>query len=68
VSGCIVDDSPHGNRGRSDLPAATVPDSGSPIRRESAAKRINDVDPDRPADADIKVEPQPGGTPPPPVQ
>lgn len=58
VAGCIVDDA-GGRRGRSDSPTASVPDSGSPIRQESAAKTLADADPDPPADADLKIPPPP---------
>lgn len=68
--GCIVDDN-GGTRGQANAPTATVPDAGSPIRRESAAKTLNDADPEPPAAADgdtLQVEPAPGRVPPPPVQ
>ncbi len=56
--GCIVDDNA-GGHGQSNVPAASVPDSGSPVRRESAAKTFKDAENDTPADADLKVAPPP---------
>jgi hypothetical protein len=42
LSGCIVDDT-GGSRGQPNAPSASVPDSGSPVRRESAADTLNDA-------------------------
>jgi hypothetical protein len=68
LPGCLIDDGGQ-PRGQSNAPAASVPDSGSPIRRESAAKTLNDADPEpTPADATLEVEPAPGRVPPPPAQ
>ncbi len=70
VSGCLIDDS--GSVGeRPAGPTATVPDAGGPARRESAAKTLNDAEPERPAGDDgatLEVEPNPSRIPPPPVQ
>jgi hypothetical protein len=70
AAGCVIDDS-SGQRGQPNVPAASVPDSGSPVRRESPVKTLNDAEPE-PADtgneADLTVEPAPGRIPPPPVQ
>jgi hypothetical protein len=66
LSGCVVDDSSSGNRGRVNTPVATAPDSGAPNRRGTATEEINRSQPDQPADADIKVDPQSGSTTPPP--
>lgn len=70
VSGCLIDDS--GGAGENAVgPTATIPDAGSPVRRESAAKTLNDVDPERPAGDDgatLELEPTPSRIPPPPAQ
>ncbi len=70
VSGCLIDDS--GSVGEGPVgPTATVPNTGSPVRGESAAKTLNDAEPERPAGDDgatLEVEPAPSHTPPPPVQ
>jgi len=41
MNGCIVDDT-SGSRGQTNAPSASVPDSGSPVRRESASETLND--------------------------
>ena len=59
VAGCVVDD-PAGSRGQSNAPAASVPDSGNPVRRESAQKTLRDAERDAPAEPDggvLSVEP-----------
>ena len=70
AGGCIVEDG-SGRRGQASAPSARVPDSGGPIRRESAAETLNDAGPApaRTGDgATLDVEPAPGRTPPPPVR
>ena len=70
ASGCLIDDTGK-PRGQANAPTASVPDSGSPIRRESPTKTLNDAEPaPLPArDGDtLEVDPAPGRTPPPPVQ
>lgn len=60
LAGCLIDDSGAGPGPRG--PTASVPDAGGPARRESAAKTLNDAEPDRPpAEGTLDV-------PPPPVQ
>jgi hypothetical protein len=54
-SGCIVDDG-EGHRGQANAPTATVPDSGSPIRRETPSKTLNDADPETTGDATLEVK------------
>ena len=65
IGGCIVDDS-GGTRGQAPAPTASVPDSGSPVRRESAAETLNEG---RPAPAragdGATLDVEPGRTPPP---
>ena len=66
-AGCIVDD---GAGVRTDSPSASVPDSGSPVRRESAAETLRENDPAPPQrtvpdDETLDVPPPP---PPPPVR
>jgi hypothetical protein len=67
ASGCLIDDTGK-PRGQANVPAASVPDSGGPARRESAAKTLNDAEPEpapsRNGDT-LEVEPAPGRTPPP---
>ena len=57
-AGCLIDDT-KSSRGQANAPAANVPDSGSPVRRESASKTLNDAEQTAPeksgADA-LKVE------------
>ena len=53
--GCVVDDTGRA-RGQSNTPSATVPDSGSPVRRESASDTLDRAEPSNPADVDVKVE------------
>jgi hypothetical protein len=56
--GCVIDDTGR-SRGQSNAPSATVPDSGSPVRRESASDTLNKTEPaSPPADVDVKVEKQ----------
>ena len=56
--GCVIDDTGR-SRGQSNAPSATVPDSGSPVRRESASDTLNKTEPaNPPADVDVKVEKQ----------
>lgn len=54
--GCRIDDS-GANRARTPAPAptASVPDAGGPLRRESAAKTLNEADPQPPSAADENV-------------
>jgi hypothetical protein len=59
VAGCVVDD-PAGSRGQSNAPAASVPDSGNPVRRESAQETLRDAERQAPANPDggvLSVEP-----------
>ena len=56
--GCVVEDTT-GRRGQPHEPSATIPDSGSPIRRESAAETLREADPEPPADATLEVKPPP---------
>jgi hypothetical protein len=74
VTGCLIDDTarPHGQAAG---PSASVPNSGSPVRRESPTKTLRDADAERAAvlhegGAELNVEPAPGETPapPPPAQ
>ena len=51
MHGCVIDDR-GGSRGQPDAPAASVPDSGSPVRRESPAKTLKDAEPVPPAGED----------------
>jgi hypothetical protein len=69
-SGCVIDDHDNSVRsGPTPAPTASVPDAGSPIRRESAAETLKDADPAEPARGDATLEVAPGSrTPPPPVQ
>ena len=46
-SGCIIDDT-RGSRGQPSAPSASVPDSGSPVRRESPTKTLDDAEPEAP--------------------
>ena len=55
--GCVIDDTGR-SRGQSSAPSATVPDSGSPVRRESASETLDKAEPATPADGDVKVEKQ----------
>jgi hypothetical protein len=56
--GCVIDDTGR-SRGQSSAPSATVPDSGSPVRRESASETLDKAEPATPpADVDVKVEKQ----------
>jgi hypothetical protein len=54
-AGCLVDDRASA-RGQSKSPSATVPDSGSPARRESASDTLNNAEQTSPASGDVKVE------------
>ena len=66
--GCIVEDG-GGTRGRAHGPSASVPDSGSPIRRDSAAETLDDAAPVPARTGDgATLEVEPGRTPPPPVR
>ncbi len=66
VTGCLIDDT-SGTRGQAAAPAASVPDSGSPVRRESPAKTLRDADAERrrtgDGGAELNVDPAPGETP-----
>ena len=42
AGGCLIDDT-GATRGRPDAPSASVPDSGSPVRRESPAETLNEA-------------------------
>jgi hypothetical protein len=42
MSGCLIDDT-GGTRGQANAPSASVPDSGSPGRRESASETLNNA-------------------------
>jgi hypothetical protein len=56
VSGCIVEDN-GGSRGQANAPAASVPDSGSPGRRESPSKTLKDArEPEAPSDGSLDVK------------
>ena len=57
--GCLIDDTGAPQSGSQQGPRASLPDSGAPNRRESAAKTIRDADPNQPADADLQVAPPP---------
>ena len=50
ASGCLIDDTGR-PKGQSSGPTASVPDSGGPARRESAAKTLNDAEPAAPAES-----------------
>jgi hypothetical protein len=50
-SGCLIDDTGR-PKGQSGGPSASVPNSGGPARRESAAKTLKDAEPPAPADSD----------------
>jgi hypothetical protein len=64
LPGCVVDDSPSGNRGRSSGPVATPPDSGAPNRRGTGTEELNKGQPDRAAGGDTRVDPEPAKAPP----
>lgn len=51
LAGCIIDDR-GGSRGQSNAPAASVPDSGSPVRRESPTKTLKDAEPESSVNSD----------------
>ena len=53
--GCVIDDTGR-SRGQSSAPSASVPDAGSPVRRESASDTLNKTEPANPADVDVKVD------------
>ncbi len=58
AGGCLIDDS-GGTRGQSSAPTATVPDSGSPVNRENAAKTLENAGETKDkADATLEVEPK----------
>ena len=60
LAGCLIDDSGAGPGPGPRAPTASVPDAGGPTRRESAAKTLNDADPDRPpAEGTLDVPPPP---------
>ena len=42
INGCLIDDT-GGTRGQANSPSASVPDSGSPGRRESASETLNNA-------------------------
>ena len=46
ISGCLIDDT-GGGRGQSNAPSASVPDSGSPGRRESASEALREPAPEK---------------------
>ena len=54
-AGCVIDDTGR-SRGQSSAPSASVPDAGSPVRRESASDTLNKAEPAKPADFDVKVD------------
>jgi hypothetical protein len=74
TAGCIIGEGGGGRRRRVERRRVAVGPDGhhprrrQPVRRESAAKTLNEADPAPPADATLDVEPAPGRTPPPPVQ
>ena len=54
-AGCVVNDK-GGSRGQSGAPTATVPDTGSPLRRASPSETLNSAEPSSPATGDVKVD------------
>ena len=59
AGGCLIDDTGAPQSRSQQGPTASLPDSGAPNRRESAAKTIRDADPNQPAEADLQVAPPP---------
>ena len=68
AAGCLIDDRTGADPGAPAAPTATVPDAGSPLRRESAAETLRrDAEFEQaPADATLEVEPDGRRAPPPP--
>ena len=67
AAGCLIDDRTGADTAAPAAPTATVPDAGSPLRRESAAETLRDAEFEQaPADATLEVEPDGRRDPPPP--
>ena len=67
AAGCLIDDRAGAETRTPAAPTASVPDAGSPGRRESAAKTLRDAEFEQaPADATLEVQPDGRRSPPPP--